>query len=316
VRQGASWTAASHLQLTVPAMARPIRSSGVPSASLLLSGPGCRSPRRRFARRSVQPVSRARASSPWSTRPAGTLRRRSPVSSRRCPPIRFRRPGSGCPAVRCPVTWAGRPEGPAVGRLLSTRPASSRPLSSRAVSSRPVSSRPSGRVRLLPPQAVALGTRSSWPGDRDHRNRWRPRWLPSRRRLERRSRRPGCGRRCPSRGGQWAVAGGPGPLGWCGPRRPRLPAERPGRPGRRAERPSRAAALWAREQTAARAGCIRRVAGVLGWVRDHGEWSSPSLTPGWAAPGGVTGGAGGDGWAAPARPKLAASAPRSRPAAL
>jgi hypothetical protein len=27
-----------------------------------------------------------------------------------------------------------------------------------------------------------------------------------------------------------------------------------------------------------------RVAGVLGWVRDHGGWSSPSRTPGWATP--------------------------------
>jgi hypothetical protein len=27
-----------------------------------------------------------------------------------------------------------------------------------------------------------------------------------------------------------------------------------------------------------------RVAAVLGWVRDHGGWSSSSLTPGWAAP--------------------------------
>jgi hypothetical protein len=81
------------------------------------------------------------------------------------------------------------------------------------------------------------------------------------------------------------VGGGPGPPGGCGPpRRPRLTTERPGRPGRRAERPSRAAALWAREQAAARGGCTRRVAAVSGWMRDHGGWSSPSPIPGWAAP--------------------------------
>jgi hypothetical protein len=53
-----------------------------------------------------------------------------------------------------------------------------------------------------------------------------------------------------------------------------------------------------------------------GWVRDHGAWSSPSLTPGRAAPEGPLGRAGGDRRAAPARPKPAASAPSSLPAAL
>ena len=140
VRQGASWTAAYHRQLNVAAAARPIRGSVGASASLLPSGPGDCSPQTASAQRSVQPPSSARASSPWSTRPAGTPRRRSPLSSRRCPPIRSRRPGSGCPAVRCPDTWGRRPAGPALGR----------PVSTHAVSSRPVSSRRSGRVRLLP----------------------------------------------------------------------------------------------------------------------------------------------------------------------
>jgi hypothetical protein len=70
--------------------------------------------------------------------------------------------------------------------------------------------------------------------------------------------------------------------GWVRAGWPHLPAARPGRPGRRAERPSRAAARWARERAATRGGGTRRLAGVLGWVRDHGGWSSPSLTPGWA----------------------------------
>jgi hypothetical protein len=79
----------------------------------------------------------------------------------------------------------------------------------------------------------------------------------------------------------------PGRWVGCGPRRPRLPAERPGRSGRCAERPSWAAARWARVRAAARGGCPRRVAAVLGWGRDHAGWSSPSLTPRWAAPQGL-----------------------------
>jgi hypothetical protein len=136
VRRGASWTAAYRRQLTVAAVARPVRGGvgapGVPAAERswwLLAQTAS-------AQRSVQPVSGGRALSPWSTRPAGTPRRRSPLSSRRCPPIRSWRPGSGCPAVRCPVTWGRRPEGPAVGRLLSSCPVSSCPVSIRAVSSR------------------------------------------------------------------------------------------------------------------------------------------------------------------------------------
>jgi len=102
--------------------------------------------------------------------------------------IRFRRPGSGCPAVRCPVTWDGRPEGPALGCLLSTVrcPAVRCP----AVWCPAV--RPDASVSSHA-QAVALGLRSSWPGDPDHQNRWRPLRLPGRRRLDRRPRRPGRG---------------------------------------------------------------------------------------------------------------------------
>jgi len=82
----------------------------VPSASLLVSGPGGCSPRRRLPGGASSRSRAGRASSPCSTLPAGTPRRRSPLSSMRCPPIRFRRPGSGCPAVRYPVTWGRRPE--------------------------------------------------------------------------------------------------------------------------------------------------------------------------------------------------------------
>jgi hypothetical protein len=157
VRQGASWTAAYHRQLTVAAVARPVPCSVGALGVLAAERSWWLLAQTTSARSSVQPVSSGRAWSPWSTRPAATPRRRSPVSSRRCPPIRLRRPGSGCPAVWCPVTWGRRPESPAVGRLLSARPASGCLLSTRAVSSCPVSARPSGRVRLLPPQAVASG---------------------------------------------------------------------------------------------------------------------------------------------------------------
>jgi len=257
----------------------------------------------------LQPVSRARASSPWSTRPAATPRHRSPLSSRRCPPIRFRRPGSGCPAVRCPVSWGGRPEGPAVGRLLSTHPASNRPASNRPASNRPASAPVRPDASVSPTQAVAFGTGSNWPGDRDHRNGWRPLGLPRRRRLDRRSRRPGLGRRCRRRVGPWGWVADPGRRVRGGPRRPRLPAERPGRPGRPPERPSRAAALWARCRRQ------RKVEAPDAWLaspagRDHGGWSSPSLTLGWAAPEGPGEGPAGMG----VRPQRGPSRRRALPA--
>jgi hypothetical protein len=178
---------------------------------------------------------------------------------RRCPPIRCRRPGSGCPALWCPVTWGRRPERPALGRLLSTvqRPAVWCPAVWCPAVWCPAVRCPA--VRWLPPvgpdasvsshaQAVAVGTGSSWPGDRDHRNRGGPWGWPGRRRLERRSRRRGRDRRGRSRGVQWEVGGGPGPPGWVRASAAALDPERPVRPGRRGERPSRAAARWARVQ--------------------------------------------------------------------
>jgi hypothetical protein len=306
VRRGASWTAAYHLQLTVAAVARPVP-SGVDALGVLAAE---RSwwllAQTTFARRSVQPGSRGRASSPWSTRPAATPRRRSPV----------------CPA------WVSTHPVSVSGIRLSSRPVSGHLGSSSSGSDarpsavHPSGVQPSGVCPVRPhasvsshAQAVALGTRSRWPGDPDHRNRWGPRWLAGRRRLDRRSRRLGRGRHCPSRVGRWEVGGGPGPPVGCG-RRPRLPAERPGRPGRRAERPSRAAALWAREQVAARGGGTRGVAGVLG-LGARPRWvvvAGPAGRVG--GPGGARGCAGGDGRAAPARPKPTANAPGPLPAAL
>jgi hypothetical protein len=199
------------------------------------------------APRSVQPVSRDRASSPWSTLPAGKPRRRSPLSSMGCPPIRFRRLGSGGPAVRCPVTWGRPPESPAVGRLLSTHPASSRLLSAPSVRTRPSPpTQAGGRATVTTATGGGPGGWRVGDGSIDGRG----------------------GRDAGDAADVALVSGrsvaGSGRRVGCGPRRPRLTTERPGRPGRRPERPSRAA-LWARKQAVARGGCSRRVAAVLGW---------------------------------------------------
>jgi len=262
------------------------------------------------ARRSVQPVSSARASSPSPTRPAGTPRRRSPVSSMRCPPIRFRRPGSGCPAVRCPVTWGRRPESPALGRLLSTRPVSSRPLSSRPVSA------PSGRVRLLP-------CSGGW--------RWGPGRAGRATVITGTGGGPGgCravdgsidgrgGRRDAGDAAKVALVTGrsvadPGRRVGCGPRRPRCPLS---------DQAGQAAVGGARRGGAVGTGA----GGRAKWRHPPPGWC-PRLAqrPRWVVvvesdarvggPGGAPGGAGGDGRAAPARPKPAANAARSAPAAL
>jgi hypothetical protein len=122
--------------------------------------------------------------------------------------------------------------------------------------------RPSGRVRLVPPQAVALGTRPvqrATVTTRTGRGRCR---LPS------------------SRVGQSGGRGGPGRgcVRAAAAARDRRPT-RQARP--RAEHPSLAAALWAREQAAARAGRTCCGAAVLGWVGDHGAWWSWRPTTGW-----------------------------------
>ena len=245
VCQGASWTAAYHLQLTVAAVARPVRGSvGAPGvlaaerSRLLLAQTAS-------ARRSVQPVFE-RSGVVAMVDPASRHATASAagVSSMRCPPIRSRCPGSGCPAVRCPVTWGRRPE---VRRSAVCCPPIQRP----AVCCPPVRCpavwclpRPSGRVRLLPCSGgwrwdpgrggratVTTGT-GGGPG--------------------------GCravdgsidGQRGRDAGDAAEVAlingrsvADPGRRVGCGPRRPRLPAERPGGPGRRAE-PVAAAARW------------------------------------------------------------------------
>ena len=110
---------------------------------------------------------------------------------------------------------------------------------------------------------------------------------------------------------RWSVGGGwrTGPPGWVRAAAAALAAERPGRPGRRAE-PVAAAARWARVQAAARGGYTAAWLPSSGWVRDHGGWSSPRLTPGWAAPEGPLDVPTGIG----VRPQRGPGRPRARPA--
>jgi hypothetical protein len=263
VRRGASWTAASHRQLTVAAVARPRPwRRGCPGV-LAAARSWWLLAQTASAQRSAQPLSRGRALSPWSTRPAGTPRRRSPVSSRRCPPIRSR--ASGIRLSSRPVSGhLGSSSRGSGGRTAAVQLSGVQLSGVHPCGVQPsgVCPRRSGRVRLLPLR------------------RWR--WGPGRGGRATLTTGTGGGpggRRAvdgsiDGRGGRDAgdaaevalvrgVGGDPGRRVGCGPRRPLLPAERPGRPGRRAERPSRAAARWPQEQ-AARDGGSRRVAGVLG----------------------------------------------------
>ena len=107
-------------------------------------------------------------------------------------------PAVWCPPVQRPALWCPSRRS---GRLVSTRP----------VSSRLVSARRSGRVRLVPPQAVALETRSRRPGDRDHRNGARSVGGRAVGRFGRRPRRPGAGDAAEVARWPVGVGDGPGP---------------------------------------------------------------------------------------------------------
>ena len=235
----------------------------------------------------------------------------------RCPPIRSRRPGSGCPTVRCPVTWGRRPE---VRRSAVCCPPVQRPAVRCPTVRCPA-------VWCLPP--VHPDASVSF-----HLRRWQ--WRPGRGGRVTLTTRTGggpCGYRAVDgflngRGdrhagdaAQVAVVSGrsvadPGRRVGCGPRRPRLSAERPGRPGRRAEHPSRAAGAVAREQ-----GCSARWRHrPRGWRPRLGGRPRCVVVAEPAArmdgPGRADGLAGGNGRAAPARPRLAASIRGLLPTAL
>jgi hypothetical protein len=141
------------------------------------------------------PSSRVRLSSPSGVQPVRCPAR--PVSGHLGSSSGVRRPGSVVrgPAVRCP------------------------PVQRPAVWCPP---RPSGRVRLLPRQAVALGTRPVRPGHCTTGTGEVPMGCRTVERLGRRPRGPGSGRRCRDRVGRWGCRRRPG---WvvCGRRR--LPAD-------------------------------------------------------------------------------------------
>jgi hypothetical protein len=227
VRRGASWTAAYHLQLTVAAVARPVRSSvgalGVLAAErswLLLAQTAP-------ARRSVLPASSGRPSSPRPARPGRQPRRRSPVGVhhalsthpvsssgiRQCSP-------SGVQPVRCPVTWgrrpgSGGPDGwcPPVQRpALRCPPVRCPPLRCPAC----LVSAPSVRTRPSPP--TSGGGVGDQAGAAGHPSPQEPVEVlvgcRAVERLGRRPSRPGGRATLPgSRVGQWGVAGGLAGLG-------------------------------------------------------------------------------------------------------
>src|SRR5215216_3372454 len=79
-----------HRQLTVAAVARPIRSSVAALGVLAVERSWWLLAQTTFARSSLQPALTGRASSPWSTRPAGKQ-----CVGRRCPPGGVHPPGFG-----------------------------------------------------------------------------------------------------------------------------------------------------------------------------------------------------------------------------
>jgi hypothetical protein len=181
VRRGASWTAAYHLQLTVAAVARPVRSSVVPSSSVLLSGPDWGPPRRRLpsGAASGHPAVRRcrRGRHCQDVAVASVTSVRHAVSTQSVPRLGSAVQPAGVRPVRCPVTRGSSSGGRLSSRLLAARPVSSPLLSIRPASGRLVSAlHPSGRVCLLPPPAVALGTRSRRPGNPHHHNGSRSPW--------------------------------------------------------------------------------------------------------------------------------------------
>jgi hypothetical protein len=321
VRRGASGTAAYHLQLTVAAVARPVRSSvgalGVLAAErswLLLAQTAP-------ARRSVQPASSGRPSSPRPAMPGRRPRRRSPVgvhhalSTHPVSSSGIRQSGpSGVRPVRCPARPVSGPSG--VSRPVSGHLGSSSGVrrSGRLVSpvQRPalrcpplrcpplrcpacLVSAPSVRTRPSPP--TSGGGVGDQAGAAGHPSPQEPVEVlvgcRAVERLGRRPSRPGGRATLPgSRVGPWGVAGGLAGLG--------------------------AAAARTRCATRqARPACGAPLAGGAGWPRQPGgcrSWAGWATTvrgrrgacrPGGRAPEGPMG-VPADRRAAPTRPRLAA----------
>jgi hypothetical protein len=262
------------------------------------------------ARWSVQPASSGRALSPWSVRPGHLPWRRSPVRVQHAvSTIRFRRPGSGGPAVQCPAVW--RPACP-VSSPSGVHPSSVHPSGGQPAAGPP----PSVRTRPShPTSGGGVVDQVGAAGNLHHRNGSRSRWAS--RRGAARSTAEQARTRATLPGSRWSVGvgGGPGP-GWV---RAAAALDRWGtRQGWPAgEALSLTAALWAREQAAARGGRHGRVAAALGLGWGRPRWVVVVVPDARVdGPGRASRRAGGDGRAAPARPRLAAGAPSSLPTAL
>jgi hypothetical protein len=207
--------------------------------------------------------------------------------------------GSGCPAIWCPpvqrpAVWCPPIQRPALWcppSSVRTRP--SPPTSGGGVGDQMgAAGQPAPRERVEVPVATAPSSGSvngrglDDAGDATEVARWS---VECRRRT-----RPGWVR---------AVAAA----------RARCPA-RQARPA--SERPWLAAARWARSRLQREVAAPAAWLACWGWVGDHGAWLSWNLPPGWTGPGRADGLAGGNGRAAPARPRLAASIRGLLPTAL
>jgi hypothetical protein len=196
VRQGARWTAAYHLQLRVAAVARPIRGS-VGALGVLAAEPSWWwSPRRRL--------------------PGGASSRYRAVGcrgrGRPCPQASYG-VGRRCPACGVHPSAFGVQDSAVQPSAVRSPGVVVQRVRRSAVCCPPVRC-PAVRTRPSPPtQAVALGTRSSWPGDRDTGTAGGPGGC---RAVTARSTVAEAGTRAtlPSRVGRWEVGGGPGPPGW------------------------------------------------------------------------------------------------------
>jgi hypothetical protein len=147
VRQGASWMAAYHRQLTAAAGARPIRPSVGAPASLLLSGPGGCSPRRRL------PGAASSRSRAVGRRRRGRHRQQASHGvGRRCPACGVHPSGFG---VRDPAVQPSGVRSPGMVVQSVRGSAGCCP----AVQCQPSAGCPrrSGRVRLLPCSGGGVG---------------------------------------------------------------------------------------------------------------------------------------------------------------
>jgi hypothetical protein len=241
---------------------------------------------------------------PW---PRSPVRVQQPVSTHPVPSPGARLSGpSGVRPLRCPVAWVHRPGS-------GVRPSGVHPSGVQPSGVRP---RPSGRVRLVPYQAVALGTGRCGKTTRTMGTGPGPLWAaPSSSGSGRRPSRPGPRRR--RRGHPWSAGlsvADPGRVGWG--RRPGLTlASRAGQAGMPSARCRRLRCGHGRkpQRKVAAPGREAAVLGLGGRPPCVVVVAPAARVDG---PGGTDGLAGGDGRAAPARPRQPASVPGLLPTAL